>query len=76
MLTVQLTCRGYGVSPLIVSVASLIPSLKTRLQLEQAKPGDRSGDEETRHRKWIHVDLLRWSLMGRRVAPRPLSLPI
>jgi hypothetical protein len=57
-------------------VASLIPSLKTRLQLEQAKPRDRSGDEETRHRKWIHVDLLRWSLMGRRVAPSPLSLPI
>lgn len=61
MLTAALTSRRYGVAALIVSVASLIPSLKPRLQLEQANPGDRSGDEEARHRNWSHLDLLRWS---------------
>jgi hypothetical protein len=45
MLTAGFSCRGYGVSALIVSVTSLVPSLKPSLQLEQTKPGDRSGDE-------------------------------
>jgi hypothetical protein len=66
MLTAQLKSRAYGVSALIVSVASLVPALEAGLYLKKAKPGDRSGDKEARHRKWSHLDLLRWS-SGRRV---------
>jgi hypothetical protein len=44
MLTAQLRRRRYR-SPLIVSVASLIPSLKPCLQFTQPEPGDRSADE-------------------------------
>jgi hypothetical protein len=62
------------VSVLIVSVASLIPALESRLQLKKAKPGDRSGDHEARHRKWSHLDLLLWS-SGRRAASSPPNLP-
>jgi hypothetical protein len=57
MLTAELSCRRYR-SPLIVSVASLIPSLEPCLQLEQAKPGDRSADEEACHHEFGHRDLL------------------
>jgi hypothetical protein len=58
MLTAQLRCRPYRVPELIVSVPSLIPALKPCLQLEQAKPGDRSRDDEACHDEWSHLDLL------------------
>jgi hypothetical protein len=57
MLTAQLSCRRYR-SRLIVSVASLIPSLKPCLQLEQAKPGNRNAEEKACHHQWSHLDLL------------------
>jgi hypothetical protein len=44
MLTAEPSCRRYR-SPSIVSVASLIPLLEPCLQLEQAKPGDRSAEK-------------------------------
>ncbi len=58
MLTAQLSCRPYRVPELIVSMSSLIPALKPCLQLQQAKPGDRSRNDEACHNEWSHLDLL------------------
>ena len=57
MLTAQIRCRRYR-SPLIVGVASLIPSLKPCLQVEQPQPGDRGADEDACHHEWSHRGLL------------------
>ena len=51
MLTAQLGRPPYRVPELVVSVPPLIPALEPCLQFEQAKPGDRSRDEETCHRE-------------------------
>jgi hypothetical protein len=57
MLTAELSCGRYR-SALIVSVASLIPSLEPRLQFEQTHPGDGCADKKARHHEWRHHDLL------------------